>query len=132
MLESYRCMCYGVNGYCAMGAAYRWKTNDYCVSSRTTFSEKDLTILFYPPAGNLCLHTPKELVACDRKGIEIKNGGLTSLPRHPSGQRHRSTPFHHTSRSHSSKQVLAHCRLVHQREPNCLSSRAAATEKDFP
>jgi hypothetical protein len=47
-------------------------------------------------------------------------------------QRHRSTPFHHTTRSHSSRQVLAHCRLVHQRVPNCVSSRAAATEKDFP
>src|ERR1700688_1072180 len=122
MLESYRCMCYGVNGYCAMGAAYRWKTNDYCVSSRTTFSERI----------NHSVLTPKELVACDRKGIEIQNVGWASLLRHPSRQRHRSTPFHHTSRSHSSKQVLAHCRLVHQREPNCLSSRAAATEKDFP
>src|SRR5438477_2724226 len=47
-------------------------------------------------------------------------------------QRHLSTAFHHTSRSHSSTQVLAHCRLVHQRVPNCVSSRAAATEKDLP
>src|SRR5258708_7836807 len=48
-----------------------------------------------------------------------------------SDHRPRSTPVHHSIRSHSSRQVLAHCRCVHQRVPNWVSSRAAATENDF-
>jgi hypothetical protein len=41
---------------------------------------------------------------------------LDKLPDHF----HRSTRFHQMSRSHSSVQVFAHCRCVHQRKPNSV------------
>src|SRR5579863_6583586 len=37
-------------------------------------------------------------------------------------QRQRSTAFHQNTFIHSSRQVFAHCRLLHQRAPNCASS----------
>jgi hypothetical protein len=76
---------------------------------------------------------PMELVGLGSKRVRSPRAGRIIVSEQQlSYQRHRSTPFHHTSRSHSSRHVLAHCRLVHQRAPNCTSSRAAATEKDFP
>jgi hypothetical protein len=44
---------------------------------------------------------------------------VLALDKHPD-QFHRSTTFHQMVRSHSSVQVLAHCRCVHQREPNSV------------
>lgn len=52
---------------------------------------------------------------------------LDKLPDH----HHRSTAFHQMVRSHSPAQVFAHCRCVHQREPNSVELCAAATEKDL-
>jgi hypothetical protein len=59
-----------------------------------------------------------------------RNGEFPLGTRH-SDHSHRSTAFHQMVRSHSPLQVFAHCRCVHQREPNSVGSCVAATEKDL-